>query len=204
MSENTLVHRVARQVVRPLASTSVTPNQLTTLRLVTGVAAAVCYAIGTAPWALAGSVLFLFSCFLDRADGELARLTKQESLAGDDYDVACDIVSNILIFVGVGMGLRHGELGNLAILMGVISGAAIAAIYYGMILIERVQGDDIPVVDIGGSFDADDFLFIIGPLTWLGWLEPFLWITVTGSPLFALWIYWRWLRLRQTGPFSAS
>ena len=40
MSHNTWIHRGVRILVRPLAKTPVTPNQITTLRLLTGIGAA--------------------------------------------------------------------------------------------------------------------------------------------------------------------
>ncbi len=47
MSHDTWIHRVARvTVVKPLVHTAVRPNQVTTVRLLTGIAAAAALAIG--------------------------------------------------------------------------------------------------------------------------------------------------------------
>ncbi|MBT3307179.1 MAG: CDP-alcohol phosphatidyltransferase family protein, partial [Alphaproteobacteria bacterium] len=47
MSHNTWIHRAVRiGLVKPLAKTPVTPNQLTTLRLAVGITAAAFMAVG--------------------------------------------------------------------------------------------------------------------------------------------------------------
>ena len=70
MSHNTWIHRGVRVVlVEPLSRTPVTPNHLTTLRMVTALAASACLAVGPEFWRFVGAGLFLASALLDRADG---------------------------------------------------------------------------------------------------------------------------------------
>ena len=94
MSTNTLIHRIVRPVVRRIAHSRVTPNNITTLRLVTGVAAAIGFAQGGALWPAIGGGIFVFSMLLDRADGELARQTHRSSVVGHRYDLVSDCASN--------------------------------------------------------------------------------------------------------------
>lgn len=197
MSENTWSHQVARQVVRPLVGTPVTPNHITTLRLVTGVGAAAAFAIGSADAVIWAGVLFVVSTFLDRADGELARLAEQRSDWGDKYDVACDIAVHALLFVGIGIGLRHSLLGWWSVPMGLCAGAAVGAIYLAMIKIEDIQGAQEPVVPGAAGFDPDDPLYLVGPIAWFGLLLPFLVAAAIGAPAFAAWLFWRHRRLSR-------
>ena len=96
MSHDTWIHRVARvMVVKPLIHTAVTPNQVTTARLLTGIAAAAALAIGP-EWQNLGAAVFVLSVVLDRADGDLARLTGRTSASGHRYDMIADAVSNAL------------------------------------------------------------------------------------------------------------
>ncbi len=74
MSHDTWIHRAARVVARPLARTPATPNQVTTLRLAVGLAAAAALAQGEADWRHGGAGLFILGLFLDRLDGELRRM----------------------------------------------------------------------------------------------------------------------------------
>jgi len=66
-------HLLARQMVRALLGTRVRPNHLTTLRLVSGIAACLCFAPGTNSGMNWGGLLWLVSALLDRAVGELAQ-----------------------------------------------------------------------------------------------------------------------------------
>ncbi len=84
-------HKVARVCILPLVNTPVTPNHLTTLRLITGVAACALFAIGTTDWNLYGGLMWLLSGFLDRADGELARVSGKTSAWGHQYDTGSRI-----------------------------------------------------------------------------------------------------------------
>ncbi len=79
MSHDTWFHRAARVVARPLARSPVTPNQVTTLRLAAGLAAAAALAEGGADWRNWGAAIFVLAMFLDRLDGALTRLTGKTS-----------------------------------------------------------------------------------------------------------------------------
>ena len=51
--------------MRPLCRTAVTPNQITWLRLATGIAAALCLAAGDPLWRHIGAGVFVLSMVLD-------------------------------------------------------------------------------------------------------------------------------------------
>lgn len=74
--------RLARSLVRPLVDTAVTPNHLTTLRLLIGLAGALCLAQGGFGWINAGALLIVLSNFVDHTDGELARISGKSSKIG--------------------------------------------------------------------------------------------------------------------------
>jgi 2-methylaconitate cis-trans-isomerase PrpF len=77
--------RLAALLVRPLVRTRVHPNHLTTLSLITGLAAAL---YGTADRQAAnwGGALYVVTNLLDHADGELARMAGKTSVAGGFFD----------------------------------------------------------------------------------------------------------------------
>jgi len=84
-------HKIARICILPLVNSPITPNHLTTIRLITGVAACGLFAIGTTEWNLYGGFLWIVSTFLDRADGELARVGGKTSPWGHKYDYFSDV-----------------------------------------------------------------------------------------------------------------
>ena len=184
MSHNTWTHRGVRRLVRPLVATAVTPNQLTVLRLATGIAAAVFMALGEEHWRTVGALVFVFSFILDRADGELARLSGKISKGGHRFDLIADTTSNALIFVGLGIGLRAGPLGNWAILMGLLAGAAVAAVLWLVMRAEASAGPGVAELPTVGGCDADDAMIAVPVAILLGWSGGLLVAAAIGAPVF--------------------
>jgi len=94
---------IAAHLVRALAKTPITPNQVTALSGLVGVAAGV--VIGTAPLGMSlrvpiGGCLLFVSLLLDCADGQLARLKGQSSMMGRALDGYVDVVPTAAVFVG--------------------------------------------------------------------------------------------------------
>lgn len=202
MSHNTWIHRVVRVGVRPLVGTRITPNHLTTLRVVTGLAAAGAFAIGSPEWRAWGGAIFIVSMFLDRADGELARLGGKTSPWGHKFDLVSDSACNALLFVGIGIGLRDGAFGAWATLMGLIVGGAISAILLLTLKIEALNGERAAELAGTAGFDPDDAILAVPVLDWIGWTEPMLVAASIGAPAFALYMYVT-IRRRITATRSA-
>ncbi|MGB6485766.1 MAG: CDP-alcohol phosphatidyltransferase family protein [Steroidobacteraceae bacterium] len=174
MSSTTWTHLLARPVMRPLIGTAVRPNHITTLRLLTGIAACVAFAWGNRAGMVWGGGLWLVSAFLDRADGELARLANMMSPQGHRYDYLADVWVNTLFFIGIGIGLRHSVLGRWSMPLGLLSGAStfLASVFAEMLELRGPPGTK--AVSGRWGFDPDDALYLMGPLAWLGWLTPIL------------------------------
>jgi archaetidylinositol phosphate synthase len=189
----TWAHAVARWMIRPLIHTRVTPNHLTTVRLVTAILAAAAFAVGTQKMFIVGGLIFVFSAIFDRADGELARLSGRTSPGGHTYDLISDVAASTLAFMGIGIGLREGPAGAWSILMGVVAGIAIGVIFWVIEVIKDAKQDGKHVFETKGGFDPDDGLFLLGPIACFGatTLWPLLIAAVIGAPIFALWTVWR-------------
>ncbi|MBI4693345.1 MAG: CDP-alcohol phosphatidyltransferase family protein [Gammaproteobacteria bacterium] len=194
MAHNSWTHRLARAAIRPLLGTSVTPNQLTTARLVTGLLACAAFALGTRDGEIWGGIIWVLSAFLDRADGELARLGNMMSPQGHAYDYACDVACNGLVFFAIGIGLRDSPLGAWAILMGLVAGITVTAASLWSESLERQLASGRKAYEGAGGFDFDDILYAFGPVAWAGWLMPLLVGASLGGPVFAV---LTWVRLRQ-------
>ncbi len=196
MSHDSWVHHIARVgIVRPLMSTPVTPNQLTTVRLLTGIAAAAMVGAGVTPWEHIGAAVFVLSVLLDRADGDLARLTGRTSLGGHKYDLIADAVSNALILCGLGVGLREGGFGLMAVPMGALAGAAVAAILWMVIRMEELKGHRAGELPSFWGFDVDDAVLLIPVLIWLDRAEALLTAASVIAPLVAILFFGMFRRL---------
>ncbi len=189
-------HRLSRLLVRPMLGTRITPNNLTTGRLVTGIAACAAFLPGDPGWDLWGGVLWLVSCLLDRADGELARLSGASSEWGHRYDYYCDVVVNSLFFLAIGIGLRNSDLGGWAVVLGALSGMSVAVASVWSEQFEKLSdGSDKAYAGILG-FDFDDILYLFGPAAWFG-LFPYILVGASvGAPIMALLTWVRLVRLR--------
>ncbi len=188
----TYSHVVARWMVLPLLNTAVTPNHLTTLRLITGLLAAFWFGMGEYFWTFCGGLMFVLSTLLDRADGELARLGKLCSKGGHWYDLICDMIVNVMIFVGIGFGLAaSSELGSWALIMGLVSGVSVGAIFLVVFQLHRSGSHPSIAFNYPKGFDLDDTLFVIAIFAWFDALLPLLIAAVIAAPAFLFFALWR-------------
>ena len=194
-------HKIARVCILPLVNTPITPNHLTTLRLITGVAACGLFAIGTTEWNLYGGILWILSAFLDRADGELARVSGKISPWGHKYDYFSDVFVTALFFIGIGIGLRNTifwnvELGLWTIVMGIYATAGVITAEILAEKIDRARKDTGEKAYAGfAGFDFDDVLYLFAPVVWLNLHQPFLIGASVGAPVFALLTWYRFKKL---------
>jgi phosphatidylglycerophosphate synthase len=191
--------RLARLLVRPLRQSPMTPNAITTLTIVFGLLGA---------WLLAGdgagdnlgAALVMLALLLDHADGELARLTGQTTAFGHYYDLFADALVMGALFIGIGLGLDASGLGGAPVRLGLIAGGGVAVAILFRMELERRAGK-IAVRQPGLlGFEAQDVLYLIGPVTWFGGLETFLMLAAIGAPIYAVTALWELGRyLRRVG-----
>lgn len=197
--------RLARIVVRPIARLPVHPNALTTAGLLVGLTAAALMASGNPAHADLGAALFMLAVFMDHTDGELARQTGKTSTFGHYYDHVAALTTYVALFVGVGIGLGGGEGGDggdgtlvaWAPIMGVLAGLGVATAFGGRVYLEERLGKQAVQQDSFAGFEMEDTLYIVGPVTWLGGLTPFLVAAAVGAPVFALFVLWQIRRSHQ-------
>jgi archaetidylinositol phosphate synthase len=201
--------RLARRLVTPLKDSHVTPNHLTSVRLVIGLAAAAAFLPGTYGWSNLGALLLVLSNFLDHTDGELARISGKSSRIGHWYDLASDATVTILLFVAIGAGVGRNAQSVLQmppIACGALAGVAIALTFYLRMRIESLAGKTAAKQASLGGFETEDVLYLLPLVTLFDGLEPFLIAASIGAPLFAIWVafdYRRVLRgLQSRSPAS--
>src|SRR5262249_57471612 len=118
--------RSGGRLVAPLRALGASPNQVTTLGLLSGLGVAALYAQGGAAAANAAGGLFLVTAILDHADGELARATGRTSAFGHQYDRVADLVVKLAVFTGMGVGVRDGAW---PVVLGAAAGASVITIF---------------------------------------------------------------------------
>jgi phosphatidylglycerophosphate synthase len=197
MSGDSWTHLASRPFIRPLIGTWVRPNHITTLRLLSGVSACACFALSGRNAAIWGGVLWLVSAFLDRADGELARLGNLSTPGGHAYDYKVDTFVNALFFLCVGVGQLHSWLGFWSLPLGVLTAASM---FIANVLSERLEERSPPNTRAYSGrwgFDPDDALYLMAPFAWLGWLSVILAGAAVGATGMMLLTGFRLARLRS-------
>ncbi|MCG8325543.1 MAG: CDP-alcohol phosphatidyltransferase family protein [Thiotrichales bacterium] len=188
-------HKLARLCIRPLVDTPVTPNHLTAVRLASGLLACGAFAVGSYLMNIWGGILWIFSAFMDRADGELARVAGKSSPWGHRFDCVTDMAITVLFFVAIGIGLRTASLGYWSLLLGLLAAAGVLAAQILAEIIDQKQQDSGAKAYPGfAGFDFDDILYLFPLIVWFDWHFLFLTGASVGAPAFAL---LTWYRLQQ-------
>jgi phosphatidylglycerophosphate synthase len=190
---STWSHAAARTLVRPLVGTWVRPNHITSLRLATGVVACLLLARGGGTAELWSGVLWVISAFLDRADGELARIGKLQSRRGHLYDYYTDVALNSGFFLAAGINIRHGWLGHWAILAGLAACVSMIACCILAETYENSVGTGERVFEGGWGFQPDDALYLLPLFVWAHWLAPMILAAAVVTTIIALIILVRYL-----------
>ena len=190
-------HKAARVLVRPLLGTPVRPNHITTLRFLTGAAACLLLCELTPARELWSGVLWIVSGFLDRMDGELARIGDMKSRGGHLYDYVTDVILNSVFFLCAGIGLRHGWLGAWAIPAGVTACVAMLLCCWWSEIYEGLRGPGVRTWEGAWGFQPDDALYLLAVFTWLHWLAPAVAAAAVATSVMALVILARLIGLRR-------
>jgi len=192
----------------PLKDGWVTPNHLTTVRLLIGVAGAAAFLPGTYAWSNLAALLLVMSNFIDHTDGELARISGKTSRIGHIYDLASDAAVTILPFIAIGIGV--GAKPGIALqippsVLGVTAGCAIALIFYLRMRIEKMAGKAATRQASVGGFETEDVLYLLPLVTLCDGVVPFLLAASICTPLFAVWVVIDYLRaLRRQRSMMAA
>jgi len=195
--------RIARVLVKPLIATPITPNQVTIVTLLIALGGAGLLATGDATDANWGAGLFVLARFMDHFDGELARQKKMTSRLGYYLDYISGALSYGALFLCMGIGFMHYELGYWAIglgLAGTIS--AVGSMFTNLGIdkqldLENSDGHDAVGYPGYAGFELEDGIYLIAPITWLGYLQPFFVLAGIGAAVYCLWTCWTLLRLRR-------
>ena len=173
--------RLLRPLVVPLDRVS--PNVVTLLAMVVGLAAAV---MAARQMVALGLVLWLASRILDGLDGLLARVHEQQTDFGGYLDIVADFVVYAALPIGLFLGRATTELGvSLAFLLGSFYVNAASWMYLSAILEKRSAGASargelttvtMPAGLVGGT---ETILFYAVFLIWPGAL-PWLFLAMAG------------------------
>ena len=192
--------RLARVMVRSLVRTPITPNQLTIVSLLVSVLGAVLLSTGDPALMNWGAGVFVVGRFLDHFDGELARATGRTSRVGYYLDYIAGSVSYVALFTGAAFGIFAMLPEGMALLLGVIGGvSAIAVMVLDFRLDSALHDGSADGYPAWGGFELEDGIYLLAPITWLGFLHLFFVLAAAGAAVYGLWTITRVLRIRRRG-----
>jgi len=192
--------QAAAVLVRPLVKTTIHPNHLTMVTIVIALSGAVLLALGDAKAAHWGAGLFVLARFLDHFDGELARQSGKSSKLGYYLDYLAGAISYAALFLALGFGFAQGSLGGWAWLLGGAGAvSALLAMPMNLGIDQAMKLEDGKAIGYPGfaGFELEDGIYLLAPITWLGWLEPFFVAAGIGASVYLLWTAATLLRLRR-------
>ena len=97
--------KVSIPISRQLIKYPITPNMVSLFTLGVSFSAGAFFALGGRGNMLLGALLSVFASILDGSDGEVARLTFQDSAFGCWLETVCDYLYYVFIFAGMMIGL---------------------------------------------------------------------------------------------------
>lgn len=103
--------RISLRVTRMVLETPLTPNQMTIIASLFGLAAIAVVVAGGADWLVPGAVLLQIQSILDGCDGEISRLKYIRSRLGEWLDQVLDDLVNVGYFAATGWALSQAGSG---------------------------------------------------------------------------------------------
>jgi len=193
--------RLARVLVRPLRRTFIRPNHITALTLVLALAGGALFTFNDSAMAYWGAGIFVLSRFLDHFDGELARLQESSSKFGYYFDYAVGGIGYAALFAGLGIGHYQTELGVWALVLGAAGAASALISLFSNLGIDQ----ELDTADSGkaigypgfAGFELEDGIYLLAPVTWLGYITPFFITAGVGASIYCIWTVGHWLVLRR-------
>ena len=127
-----VTYAVSTRLVWLIQSTPLTPNIVSTLSLITGLAAAACALDPSPARVLAAALLLELYYALDCVDGQLSRLRGQSSMSGAFYDTVITYIVQSALLAALGLGLAR-QLGGDPVWVWTGAAAAIATTWISLI-----------------------------------------------------------------------
>ncbi len=185
------INRVFSNRLTPfLLKTPVTPNQVTFLSLGCGLLAGYLFSKGEIMHAIMGALLYQLAMILDNCDGEVARAKNMRSEFGGWLDIFCDLLTDMALFIGVGLGAAHQGLSWPIPLLTVL--CVVGGILHSILVVwEKIRGFGPAVfsaphpdsntrksifLDVFDAFREGDASWIIVGLAFFDQISILLWL----------------------------
>jgi phosphatidylglycerophosphate synthase len=189
---------VGRPLSKLLVRTSISPNQVSLVSILIGIAAAWFFARGDF---LTGALIFQLCAIIDCVDGDLARALFKQSRLGKWLDLGGDQVVHFSVFAAIGIGVARTDPSVPALALGASAALGVLlsfAVIVRALRMSRPQRG--PLLDKLLDATANrDFSVLLLMLALWGRMDVFLWMAGIGIHVF--WIALLALQVGRPTPF---
>jgi len=178
---------ISHWLTRRLMHTGVTPNQVTIVSTLVGLAGVGLLLLGTYWPQAIGAGLVLLATIIDGVDGELARLKFLESALGRRLDFWLDNVVNAtaLFATGAGYGFATGSSVYVwASVFNLLAAAITAVPVYFLFFRPGAAPDGSRLAAVLGLFAGRDYAYLVFAMALLGIVHWFTWLCLAGLTAF--------------------
>jgi phosphatidylglycerophosphate synthase len=192
---------LGRPLSKLLVRTPISPNQVSVISILIGVASAWFFARGDF---VTGAIVFQLCAIIDCVDGDLARALFKQSRLGKWLDLGGDQIVHFSVFAAIGIGLARLDPTIPALALG--ASAALGVLLCFAVIVRALRQ---PVAQrsplLNRLLDATanrDFSVLLLALAILGRMDLFLWMAGIGIHVF--WLAMFVLQTGRTTPMSRA
>ena len=190
--------RFARLLMKPFVNTGLHPNFLTLLSLFLGIGCGALFVLCERGIESLAVTLFMMAVLVDHMDGEFARMSGKTSRFGHFFDYIVGSLNYTILFCSIGIAIYQWSGAENAFLFGFAAGFSNILIVSLRLSMELKFGPDAVEHPSSNGFEIEDFIYLIGPITWLGGLDYFFWIYGSGTMGYLVWTFATFLRRRSS------
>jgi len=190
------VDKAVKPIGRALRRTGLTPDHLTVIGLLVGVAAAVAIGSGNL---LLGLLLVVLAALPDLLDGALAKATDAASQRGAFFDSTVDRVTDAFLLGGIGWYLASEESAHMAMLPFAVMAVS------SIISYQRAKAESLGIDAKGGLMErAERIIALCIGLLVPVLLVPILWIMLALTSITAIQRFVKVWRQAAVAPVTAE
>ena len=190
------VDKAVKPIGALLRKTRLTPDHLTIMGLLVGIAAAVAIGFGRL-WV--GLALVILAALPDLLDGALAKASGTSSQRGAFFDSTVDRVTDSLLLGGIGWHFALTEDPRLVLLPFAVASISSVISY------QRAKAESLGIEAKGGLMErAERIIAILVGLAFNVLLIPILWIMLVLTSITALQRFWKVWNAADVAPVTAA
>jgi CDP-diacylglycerol--glycerol-3-phosphate 3-phosphatidyltransferase len=190
------VDRAVKPIGALLRKTRLTPDHLTIVGLLVGIAAAVAIGFGRL-WV--GLALVILAALPDLLDGALAKASGTSSQRGAFFDSTVDRVTDSLLLGGIGWHFALTEDPRIVLLPFAVASISSVISY------QRAKAESLGIEAKGGLMErAERIIAILIGLAFNVLLIPILWIMLVLTSITALQRFWKVWNAADVAPVTAA